>query len=167
MSYFSRDPEQAVKLVDYLAALEAVEAVGHTMVLRPTKWDTAPGYFRTDAHGANAGRMGHGRDPADYVPCTACGRRHDPRSEVCFFCSQSAKRLIWDEAKIVAKAQEWAERYGRPPARTDWAPARTNTMMRHHRFHDPYHGYWPSTAAVQRHVGGFRRLREIAFPEET
>lgn len=153
-----------VRLIERLERMQATAERDREIVLRPTRFDERP-YFNADGHG-NASRKGHGRDPAEYVPCPRCGRRHDPRSEICFICSQSLKRTLWDEAKIVAKAQEWFERYGRQPVQRDWAPAKTPSILRHQRFSDPYPGYWPSTTAVQKHVGGMTRLRALAFGDE-
>lgn len=60
-------------------------------------------------------------------------------------------RRQWTPESIVAKAQEWAEQYGRPPSALDWNPAMARRSKLEDKIERYYEGDWPPYGTVTRH----------------
>jgi hypothetical protein len=68
--------------------------------------------------------------------------------------SPSRARLHLPSSEAVIDAiRAWNDRYGEPPAMTDWDPARARATGQEWRIARFYEGDWPSIATVRHHFG--------------
>lgn len=99
-------------------------------------------------------------------PCVDCGtltkngsdgRVPVPRCVACGTRKSGETRRVWTRELLIGRIQEWAERYGSPPAAPDWSPTRArrlNDEARAERF-ERADGYWPSFETVRRLFGSW------------
>jgi hypothetical protein len=82
--------------------------------------------------------------------------------ERCHACA-SALRLEWSRQRIIESIRGWADRYGAPPAVTDWSPKMLRDPSRRNaaelRLSD---GVWPNVSIIQRRFGSFNAAIEAA-----
>ena len=72
-------------------------------------------------------------------------------------------RDIWERGTVILLIQEFNERYGRPPAASDWNPSlarRIGCIDRAERFKED--GCWPSTNTVRHLFGSWNKGIEAA-----
>jgi DNA-binding XRE family transcriptional regulator len=70
----------------------------------------------------------------------------------------------WPPERCIAKAQEWAERHGEPPAAINWNPAGMKATRREHLMEAWEDGEWPSLRTVIRLFGSWNAfLTEAGF----
>jgi hypothetical protein len=82
-------------------------------------------------------------------------------------CAEFARNLNkrWTPDLIVAAIDAWAERYGAPPAASDWNPAMARAQGRPDRAERHAAGDWPYASTVIRYFGGWSAAIEAAgFP---
>jgi hypothetical protein len=60
----------------------------------------------------------------------------------------------WSRETIIAKIQEWNDRYGEPPCSADWNPSLARWRAQEWRAERYREGFWPSTNAAKRPFGG-------------
>jgi DNA-binding XRE family transcriptional regulator len=64
----------------------------------------------------------------------------------------------WNEHECIAKAHEWAKRFGEPPAAIDWNPSAMRQRGRTHLLDRWNDGDWPSVRTIIRLFGTWNRF---------
>jgi hypothetical protein len=75
---------------------------------------------------------------------------------------QRPRRHCESPDEILEAIRRWADRYGEPPAGTDWEPSRAQRLGHTWRVARYYADDWPSTHAVRRHFGTIALAVEAA-----
>jgi hypothetical protein len=73
-----------------------------------------------------------------------------------------ARRHLRSSDSVLDAIRAWNERYGEPPAMTDWDPARARAARQDWRIARFYAGDWPSIATVRYHFGTLNEAVEAA-----
>jgi hypothetical protein len=141
---------------------EAIVAAIHLWIEQhgspPTVFDWDPSWARRRGEEWRAERFEAGEWPTLAV----IKRQFGNMSKALFYAGVRPRRgpvrarpnLLSDD-DVLDAIRRWTERYGEPPARTDWSPARARQAGQEWRAERYHAGDWPSVSTVIRRFGTF------------
>jgi hypothetical protein len=147
---------------------EIIRAI-HNWTLRygepPRSYDWDPAWARRRGEEWRAERF----DP-DQWPTLAIVRRQFGNLSKALFAAgvrprsgpiRARGQLLTDE-QILEAVREWTRRFGEPPTRSDWSPARARQLGQLWRVDRYYAGDWPSFSTVLRRFGTLATALRLA-----